>query len=224
MNNFLNKLSRRERIYVLIAAVALFAAGALYPLFRASESYRQSKLEELEAARSLRAGYQVMISSVDQIRAENSALKDALSQADGLLFDRVGNDVMMEASIIKLLNQMAPDLSLDISMTKPSLHAVPGQLNFSVRGNGRYPEILNFFYKLETYRPLIVVDHFNMAVQNKRGLQGQNRQLPPQMVAALQRRAAAAAAAAATAEPSEPRMRLQLDLHINCKTAAEGGK
>lgn len=220
MNNFFTKLSRRERLYVLIAAVVLFVAGVLYPAFRASENYRQGKLKALEEARSLCASYQSMILSAGQIRTENGDLKDALSQADGLLFDRVGNDVMMEVSIIKLLNQMAPDLSLDISMTKPSLHAVPGQLNFSVRGTGRYPEILNFFYTLETYRPLIVVDHFNMAVHNGRRRFGQNSQLSPQRAAALQRRAAAAAAA----EPSEPRMRLQLEIHINCKTAAEGGK
>jgi hypothetical protein len=223
MNNFLTKLSRRERLVVLIAAVVLFFGGVLYPLFRTSETYRQGKLEELEAARSLRASYQNMIVNAEQIRTENSELKDALSQADGLLFDRSGNDVMMEASIIKLLNGMAPDLGLDISMSKPSLRAVPGQLSFSVRGNGRYPEILNFFYKLETHRPLIVVDNFGMSVQNKRGLSGQTRQLPPQLAAALQKRAASATAAA-TAEPSEPRMKLQIDLHINCRTAAEGEK
>jgi hypothetical protein len=224
MNNFLTKLSRRERLVVLIAAVVLFVAGVLYPLFRTSETYRQGKLEELDAARSLRASYRTMILNADQIRTENSELKDALSQTAGLLFDRAGNDVMMEASIIKLLNEMAPDLSLDISMSKPSLRAVPRQLSFSVRGNGRYPEILNFFYKLETHRPLIVVDHFNISVQNRRGTSGpfgQSRQLPPLLAAALQKRASADAA---SAEPSEPRMKLQMELHINCRTAAEGGK
>ncbi len=222
MNNFLNKLSRRERLYVLAAAAALFAGGILYPVLRASEKYRQGKLEELGAARSLRANYQTMILSADQIRAENSELKEVLSKADGLLFERAGNDVMMEVSLIKLLTQMAPDLSLDVSMSKPSLHGVKGQLNFSVRGSGRYPEILNFFNKIETHRPLIVVDHFNMMVQNNRRQPGQNRQWSPQMAAALQR--GAAASAAATAEPSEPRMKLQMDIHINCRTAVEGGK
>ena len=222
MNNFLTKLSRRERLYVLLAAVALFAGGILYPVFRASESYRQEKLEELEAARALRTTYQTMLRTADQIRTENSELKAALGQTDGLLFDRVGNDVMMEASIIKLLNQLAPDLSLDVSMSRASLHGTPGQLNFSVRGNGRYPEILNFFYQLETHRPLIVVDRFNMAVQNGKRQFGEKRQLPPQVAAALQRRAATATVA--SAEPSEPRMKLQMDIHINCRTAEGGGK
>ena len=218
MNNFITKLSRRERLYVLLAAVALFAGGILYPVYRVAESYRQSKLEELEAARSLRASYQTMLRTADQIRTENSQLKDVLSQADGLLFDRVGNDVMMEASIIKLMNQMAPDLSLDVSMTRPSLHGVPGQLNFSVRGNGRYPEILNFFYQLETHRPLIVIDEFNMAVQGSKRPPGKMDAQRPQPQAAQKRKTTPAD------EPSEPRMRLQMTIHINCRTAGEAGK
>lgn len=218
MNNFITKLSRRERLYVLLAAVALFAGGVLYPVYRAAESYRQSKLEELEAARSLRASYQTMLRTADQIRMENSQLKDVLSQADGLLFDRVGNDVMMEASIIKLMNQMAPDLSLDVSMTRPSLHGVPGQLNFSVRGNGRYPEILNFFYQLETHRPLIVIDEFNMAVQGSKRPPGKTDGQRPQPQTAQKRKVTAAD------EPSEPRMRLQMTIHINCRTAGGAGK
>lgn len=217
MNNFLTKLSRRERLYVLLAAVALFAGGVVYPVYRMSESYRQAKLEELEAARSLRTSYQTMLRTADQIKEENSALKDALGRSAGLLFDRVGNDVMMEASIIKQLNQMAPDLGLDVSMTRPSLHAVPGQLTFSVRGTGRYPEILNFFYQLETHRPLIVIDEFNMAVQSGRRPSGRSNGQQPSAQSAQRRRPTAE-------EPSEPRMRLQMKIHINCRTAGEAGK
>jgi len=222
MNNFLIKMSRRERLVVLIAVTVLFAGAVLYPAFRASDKYRQEKLEELEAVRSLCASYQTMILFADQIRAENSELNDALSQTEGLLFDRVGNDVMMEASIIKLLNQMAPDLGLEISMAKPSLRKAPGHLNFSVRGDGRYPEILNFFYKLETHRPLIVVDSFNMSVQSK-GPQDKSRQLPPQLAAASGR-SRSSAGASVTAALSEPKLRVKMDIHINCRTAGEGKK
>lgn len=217
MNNFLTKLSRRERLVVLLAAVVLFAGGVVYPVYRMSESYRQAKLEELEAARSLRTGYQTMLRTADQIKEENSALKDTLGRSAGLLFDRVGNDVMMEASIIKQLNQIAPDLGLDVSMTRPSLHAVPGQLTFSVRGTGRYPEILNFFYQLETHRPLIVIDEFNMAVQSGRRSFGKSNGQQPSAQSAQKRRTPAE-------EPSEPRMRLQMTIHINCRTAGEAGK
>ncbi|MFA7370032.1 MAG: hypothetical protein WC334_10340, partial [Kiritimatiellales bacterium] len=90
MNNFLTKLSRRERLYVLLAAAALFAGVVLYPACRVSSAYRQEKLEELDAARSLRATYQTMIRGAEQIRAENSELKDTLSQTEGMLFDRTG--------------------------------------------------------------------------------------------------------------------------------------
>lgn len=220
MNKIISKLSRRERLVVLAAAVLLFAGGVVYPALRASNAYRAEKVEELEAARSLRERYRTMIRTADQIREENGALKEALSKADGLLFERTGNDVMMEAAMIKRLNQMAPDLGLEISQTRSSLRGIPGQMNFSVKGTGRYPEILNFFYQLETHRPLIVVDQFDMAVQNNRRQQGGSRPLPPQVQAALQRRAAAEAAAA----PAEPKLRLQMAVHINCRTAAEDGK
>lgn len=216
MNNFLTKLSRRERLYVLLAAIALFAGIVLYPAFRVSSAYRQEKLDELEAARSIRSTYQTMLRTADQIRKENSELQETLSQTEGLLFERTGNDVMMEASVTKMLNQMAPDLNLDISIARPSLHAAPGRLNFSIRGTGRYPEILNFFYLLETHRPLIVVDHFNMAVQNNKKQSAQKTKLPQKQVS-LSRKTA-------EAEPTEPRMKLQMDIHINCRTTGEEGK
>lgn len=216
MNNFLTRLSRRERIYVLLAAAALFAGGIVYPVLRKAETYRQEKLEELEAARALRTSLQTMIRNAEQIRTENGELKEALSRTDGLLFERIGNDVMMEASIVKLLNQMAPDLGLEISIARSSLRKLSGQMSFSVRGTGRYPEILNFFYQLETHRPLIVTDKFTIAVQNKRR-PGQKPQTPQ----AAQR--AQKATVAATA-PSEPKMRLQMDIHINCRTAEKKGK
>ena len=223
MNNFLTRLSRRERLYVLVAAATLIAGGIFYPVFRVSEKYRQGKLEELEAARSLRAGYEKMILSADQIRSENSELKKVLSQADGLLFDRVGNDVMMEASITKMLNQIAPDLNLDVSMARSSLRGVPGQMNFTVSGTGRYPEILNFFYQIETHRPLMIVDQFSISVQGGRnssdqsGKRSSDQKKKPSPQARTQRVTPAA-------ELTEPRMKLQMKIHINCRAAVEGGK
>jgi Type II secretion system (T2SS), protein M subtype b len=215
MNNFLTKLSRRERLYVLLAAVALFAGVVVYPLSRLSESYRESRLEELEAARSLRESYQTMLRTADQIKTENSELKEALSQTSGLLFDRTGNDVMMEAAVVKILNKMAPDLSLDVSMAKSSLRGVPGQLNFTVRGSGRYPEILNFFYQIENNRPLIVIDQFSISSQGgRRGAVAQKPTAgkPPQ----------SSKSKMAETGLSEPRMRLQMEIHINCRTVAKG--
>jgi hypothetical protein len=215
MNKFMARLSRRERLYVLIAAAALFAGGILYPLLRASQTYRQEKLEELEAARALRETYQTVICTADQIRSENDELKEAIGLTDGLLFDRVGNDVMMDAWVVKLLNQMAPDMGLEISRARSSVRDLPGQLKFSVRGNGRYPEILNFFYQLESHRPLIVIQQFNISAQSGRRGAGQRGQLFPQAAAAQRARTAQ------EAEPSEPRMRLQMEIHLNCRTAED---
>lgn len=220
MNNFLTKLSRRERLYVLLAAAVLLAGGVFYPVFRTTEKYRQGKLEELDAARSLRASYQTMILSAEQIQSENSELKKVLSQADGLMFDRTGNDVMMEASITKLLNQMAPDLNLEVSMARSSLRGVPGQMNFTVRGTGRYPEILNFFYQLETHRPLMIADQFSISTQSSKNPTNQgsknssDQKKKPSLLAKTQR----------ADELTEPRMKLQMKIHINCRAATEGGK
>jgi hypothetical protein len=211
MNKIFEKLSRRERLAVLIAAVALFAGLILYPALRASMRYRQDTLDTLEETRALCAGYQTLLLSADPIRTENSELKKVLSQTDGLLFDRVGNDVMMEASIIKLLNQLAPDLGLEISMAKTSLRGAPGQLSFSLKGSGRYPEVLNFLYKIETHRPLIVVDHFEIEAQSSRGSSSRGRSGPPQT----------AQRSTASTTASEPRIRLKMEIHINCRTAEE---
>jgi len=220
MNNFLTKLSRRERLYVLLAAAVLIVGGIFYPVFRATEKYRQEKLEELEAARALRASYQTMILSAEQIRSENSELNKVLSQADGLLFDRTGNDVMMEASITKLLNQMAPDLNLDVSMARSSVRGVPGQMNFTLRGAGRYPEIVNFFYQLETHRPLVIVDQFILSAQGGKNLSDQGGKNPSEQ----KKKTPSQAKTQRAGEVTEPRLKLQMKIHINCRAAAEGGK
>ena len=223
MNNFLTKLSRRERLYVLFASVVLFAGGILYPLFRVSESYRQEKLEELQTARNLRETYQTMLQTADQIRTENSALKDVLGKSDGLLFERVGNDVMMEASIVKMFNQMAPDLSLDVSQARSKLHGVSGQMNFTVRGSGRYPEILNFFYLIETHRPLIVVDRFSMGTQSGKHQPGQGGGSSSDKKKKKPSSSSSGKRTTSETEATEPRMKLSVDIHINCRTAG-GGK
>ena len=233
MNNFFTRLSRRERLYVLLAAVILLAGGIFYPLFRAAQAYRQAKLEELESARSLCLGYQTLIRTEAQLKAENQALNETLNNSGGLLFERTGNEVMMEASMVKLLNQMAPDLGLDVSLVRSSARKTPGQLNFSVTGNGRYPEILNLVYQLEIHRPLIVVDRFNLTVQNIRRSFGQNNRPSggPSgstggstsgrsgfFSSQFSRRSTAADT------PSEPRMRLQMDIHINVRPSEGGAK
>ena len=223
MNNFLTKLSRRERLYVLFASVVLFAGGILYPLFRVSESYRQEKLEELQTARNLRETYQTMLQTADQIRTENSALKDVLGKSDGLLFERVGNDVMMEASIVKMFNQMAPDLSLDVSQARSTRRGVPGQMNFTVRGSGRYPEILNFFYLIETHRPLIVVDRFSMGTQSGKHQPGQGGGSSSDKKKKKPSSSSSGKRTTSETEATEPRMKLSVDIHINCRTAG-GGK
>jgi hypothetical protein len=105
-------------------------------------------------------------------------------------------------------------------MERSSLRGVPGQMNFTVRGTGRYPEILNFFYQIETHRPLMIVDQFNMSAQGDKrpsdqsGKNSSDQKKKPSSKPKSQR----------TDELTEPRMKLQMKIHINCRTVVEGGK
>jgi hypothetical protein len=212
MNNFLSKMSRRERLYVIICGVVLVAGIVIYPAFKASGAHRAEQLEQLHEAQVLLSDYQNMLDAKEAVQTENEALRSALGNTQGLLFDSVGNAVMTQAMMVKRLNQFGPDLELEISSAKSSLRDVPGQFNFSVKGEGRYPEILNFFYQLETYRPLIVIDGLNLSIQKKR--QGRTR---PWMRNRQSQESA-------EAEPTEPDMRLQMSIHINCREAEEGAQ
>ena len=209
MNNLLLKMSRRERLYVIICVAALAGGIIIYPAFKASGAHRAEELEQLQDAQELLADYQNLLDSKEVVQKENKKLKNALGNTDGLLFNSVGNAVMTQAMMVKLLNQFGPDLELDISSSRSSLRDIPGQFNFSVKGAGRYPEILNFLYQLETHRPLIVIDGLNLFVQkqNKKKLFPGGGQRPVQ-----------------TAEASEPKMKLRIDIHINCRTTEEGAE
>lgn len=212
MTNLLGRLSRRERIGVLFAVAVLFAGGVLYPAGRAVNTTRRDKLEELGSARDLNDSYRDMLRSSDRIHAENRELKAALERTDGLLFDPVGNEVMMDAWVVKQLDQMAPDLGLNVNRARASLHSQSGLLTYKLRGGGRYPEILNFIYQLETYRPLIVIQSIHLGVQGNRHADAQK---PPPAAAS------AAGRPAVPPEMVEPRFFLQMEIELHCRPVEE---
>jgi hypothetical protein len=208
MSNLFLKMSRRERLYVIACAVVLGIGVVVYPAHKATAAHRKGQMEQLREAQSLLSDYTHLLRSEEAVSEENEALIDALGNTDGLLFDPVGNEVMTEAMMVKLLNQFGPDLGLDISSSRSSLRDVPGQFNFNVKGGGRYPEILNFLYQLEAYRPLIVIDTLNMGAQKQK-----KKRTPPRK---RQQKT--------TPEATEPKMKLALTIHINCRDAEAGDR
>ena len=214
MNSPLARLSRRERIGLLLAAVVLFAGGVLYPAGRAIHTTRRDKLEELNSARELNDSYREMLRSADRIEAENEELHAALEKTDGLLFDPVGNEVMMDAWVVKLLDQMAPDLGLNVNRSRTSLHSQPGLLTYKLKGNGRYPQILNFIYQLESHRPLIVVQSVHLGVHGNRHA-GAAAPKPATPVPAAARHPVL------PPEMVEPRFFLLMEIQLHCRIGEE---
>lgn len=215
MNNPLTKLSRRERIGVLFAVAVLFAGGVLYPAGRAIKNTRRVKMEELNSARELNDSYREMLRSADRLQAENGELRAALNKTDGMLFDPVGNEVMMDAWVVKQLDQMAPDLGLNVNRSRASLHSQPGLLTYKLRGGGRYPQILNFIYQLETYRPLIVIQSMHIGVHGSKHAAA-GLQMPPTAPVAL-----ASRRPVVPPEMVEPRFFMLMEIQLHCRPAEE---
>lgn len=152
------KISRRERIYLIAGGVVLLMGVVVFPALKAATAYREVQLETLQDEMALLEDLNGLVADARAIQEENELLRDALKGADELLFPPNDNKIMMQTKLIKLLNDMGPDLDLEVSAGRSSVADSSAQLNLSVRGRGRYPEILNFLHRMETYRPLILVD------------------------------------------------------------------
>jgi len=205
MNKWFMIRSRRERLTLLVGVAVLIFGIVIYPLAKRSAATRAEQMEELEQVRALLSDYQSVIDSQAAIEAEHEHLAGLMSATDGFLFERTGNNVMMEAMMTKLLNQFGPDLKLDISESRASLRDDSSQIRFKTKGSGRYPDILNFIHQMELYRPFIVIDGVSVAVADPRSSQRGRGFFMRQ-----------AAATASPAETTEPNIRVQLDIHINC--------
>lgn len=204
MNKWLMSRSRRERL-VLLAGIAILIFGVVvYPLAKHSAAVRAEQMEELDQVRALLSDYQSVIESQAAIEAEHEHLAGLMSATDGFLFERTGNNVMMEAMMTKLLNQFGPDLKLDLSEARASVQDGADRIRFGVKGEGRYPDILNFIHQMELYRPFIVIDGVSVSASSQRGGQRGPGFFRRQV------------AAAQSDETTEPNLRLRMDIHINC--------
>lgn len=209
MNKWLRSRSRRERLTLLVGAAILIFGVVIVPLAKHSVAIRAEQMETLEQERALLADYQSVMQSKDAIEAEHEHLLGLMSATDGFLFERTGNNVMMEAMMTKLLNQFGPDLQLDVSEARASLRDGADQIRFAIKGEGRYPDILNFIHEVELYRPFIVIDGVivNAGLQRFGGGGGRFRQ---RQVTTTQQD-----------DVTEPNLKLKMDIHINCTSSED---
>lgn len=209
MNKWFTSRSRRERATLLIGAVVLIVGAVILPLAKYSAQTRAEQMDELEQTRDLQGDYQSVIDSKESIEEENRYLNGLIDSSGEFLFERNGNNVMMVAMMTKLLNQFGPDLKLDVSEGRGSLRDSGSQIHFALKGAGRYPDILNLIHQIERYRPIIVIDDLSVTVQNQRS----NSRRPGFM------RQRQSSSTQEQAETTEPTLRLQMDIHINCTSA-----
>lgn len=158
MKKMMLKMSRRERLYLIAGSAVLLIGGIVYPATKAASSYRLEQLELLEDEVALLEDFNGMLNDASTIQRENERLRDALRTVDALLFPPIENPIITQTMLIKLLNELGPDLDLDVSAGRSSVGDGANQMNLTIKGRGRYPEILKFLYRVETHRPLILVN------------------------------------------------------------------
>ena len=169
MKKLMLKMSRRERLYLMAGGAILLFGVVVYPATKKAKSYRLEQTDLLENEVALLEDYTGTLNDADAIQHENELLRDALRGADNLLFPPIENPIMTQTMMIRLLNELGPDLNLNVSAGRSSIGDGANQMNLTVKGQGRYPEILKFLYRVETYRPLILINEMQLvALKSKK--------------------------------------------------------
>ena len=208
MNKWFVSRSRRERAILLAGTVVLVVGMVIVPQAKRSAELRAEQMVEFEQVRELLGDYQSVMESKETIEAENDDLKGLIAASDEFLFERTGNNVMMEAMMTKLLNQLGPDLKLDVAEGRSSIRDSESQIHFKIKGTGRYPDILNLVHQIERYRPIIVIDEVSInASSGSSGRRGPRFMRPQQRTSTQQQ-----------AETTEPSLALKMEIHINCSS------
>jgi hypothetical protein len=209
MKKLMLKMSRRERLYVIAGGAILLFGVVVYPAAKEAKAYRVEQTEMLENEVLLLENYNDLLNSESAIERENEQLRDALRGADELLFPPIENPIMTQTMMIKLLNELGPDLDLDISAGRSSVGDGANQMNLTVKGRGRYPELLNFLYRVETYRPLILVNEMNLLA-------------PKPKKAKPAKKGSAGSKKATTQKTKDPGMMFKMTIQINSRDREAG--
>jgi len=202
MKKMILKMSRRERLALIACSAVLLFGVVVYPATKKAASFRRDQIDMLDEEIALLEDYHSLLGDAGQIKKENATLRDALKGTDGLLFPPMESKVMYQTKMVQLLNELGPDLELDVDSGRTSVRDASSQLNMTLKGSGRYSEILNFMHKLEMHRPVIIVDSFMiLSGKPKKDLPRGKKPTKEQI---------------AKAKSQEPGMQLRMSLHINC--------
>ncbi|MFC1468119.1 GspMb/PilO family protein [Verrucomicrobiota bacterium] len=197
MKKWLNKLSRKERIYLLAGIVVLFFGGVVYPACQKAGAVRKEHLEEIEALQELSQSYRDLIDEKDELKQEHAELSDALEGLDYLMYSAESAN-SLQTRLMQEFSEMAPSLDLQISSGSASRNN-RSQLTLNISANGTYSRILNFIAQLEGHKPLVSIDSIGIkAAKKKRKPRGKNRRQQPQAT-----------------EGAQPTLALQLKVHVN---------
>lgn len=199
MKNLLARISRRERLYLMIGSIVLLFGLVLYPASKKAAAFRAEQQELLEDEMALLEDLYALELDAFTIEEEYDQLSSALKKADDLLFPPIENRILTQTAMIKLLNELGPDLELETTAGRSLVGDAANQMNFQLKGEGRYPEVLKFLHRLETYRPLMLVESFSVSEVRTRRRRGSS-----------------------SSEVSEPRLNLRMTLQIICQDG--GGK
>lgn len=173
MRNLFQKMSRRERLYLMVGVVVLLFGVVVYPALKKSAAHKEEQMEVLADEMALLEDYYGLFYDAPLIEEEYETLSAALKKSDDLLFPPIENPILTQTAMIKLFNELGPDLDLETKAGRSSVGDSANQMNLTVKGSGRYPEILKFMHRLETYRPLILIESFSVAEQRSRRGRGQ---------------------------------------------------
>lgn len=196
MNKWLNKLSRKERIYLLAGIVVLFFGGIVYPVCKKAGTVRTERLDEVESLQSLAAGLQQIIDQKDALQREHAELSAAREGLDYLMY-RAESANALQTQLMQDFGEMAPSLDLNISSGKAA-RGTRSQLALTVSASGTYARILNFINALEANEPMICIDSIDINAASRRGSSRGPRRMTTQPT-----------------NGAQPTLSLSLKLHVN---------
>ena len=196
MKNVFTKMSRRERLYLIVGGAVLLVGFVLYPAAKKAIEFRDNQTEMLQDETALLSGLIDLDFDGSTIEEEYEVLSKGIGQANDLLFPPIENRILTQTAVMKLLNQLGPDLELETTSGRSSVSDAMNQMNFEVKGEGRYPELLKFLYRLETYQPLIIISDLSLTPKKTRRRFSRNR---------------------STQQATEAELQLSMSLQIICK-------
>jgi hypothetical protein len=189
---------------LVIGGIALLIGLVVFPALKKASAFREQQLESLEDEQALLADLTDLVAHAGAVQQENELLREALKGADDLLFPAIDNPIMAQSAAIRLLNELGPDLELEVNAGRSSVGDAAHQMNLSVRGRGRYPEILKFIYRMETYRPLVLVNSISLMAPKSKSKHSRSKHPTKQ-------------------KTSDPNMSFRLNLQLYSRASGEGG-